>query len=501
MLDFVLEGVGNALSLNSLLANLMGTALGIIFGALPGLTAAMGVALLIPLTFGMPPIEAFSALLGMYCGAIYGGCITAILVGTPGTVSAAATMLEGPHLTARGESKKALEMATWASFFGGTFSAVVLVTVAPLLASLAMSFGAPEYFAIAIFGLCVVSSLSTGNMLKGMISACIGLFLSTVGLDPITGDLRNTFDNPNLFSGIALVPVLVGLFAMSQVIVTIEDVFRGKQLKSGAISKHGLTLGDIRDNIVNFLRSSIFGTIIGIVPATGVSAATFMAYGQAKQFSKHPERFGHGALDGIAATESSNNAVCGGALIPLLTLGVPGDIVTAIILGALMIQGLTPGPLLFVEHPVTVYGIFAAFVIANVLMLLLGLLSIRAANLIIAIPCGTLMPIVVTLCAMGGYAVNNNMFDLSIVAVFGILGYLMIKCNIPQPPLLLAMILAGIAETNFRRALQISQNDYSVFYTSPIAMVILAVSAFILIKPIVDSIRAAMRGENIAEEG
>lgn len=500
MFEPILEGLTNALSLGSILANLMGVALGIIFGALPGLTAAMGVALLIPLTFGMPAIEAFSALLGMYCGAIYGGCITAILVGTPGTVSAAATMLEGPSLTARGESRRALQMATWASFIGGMFSALVLVTVAPLLAKAAMSFGAPEYFAVAVFGLTVVSSLSTGNMLKGMISAFIGLFLATIGLDPITGDLRNTFDNPNLFSGLSLVPVLVGLFAMSQVIVTVEDVFRGVTLKGGNLSSKGLSLRDMKDNVVNFLRSSVIGTLIGIVPATGVSAATFMAYGEAKRFSKHPEMFGKGAIDGIAATESSNNAVCGGALIPLLTLGVPGDIVTAIILGALMIQGLTPGPLLFVEHPVTVYGIFAAFIIANVLMLILGLIAIRGSNKIIAIPSGVLMPIVVTLCAVGGYAVNNNMFDLLIVAIFGVVGYFMIKCDIPQPPMLLAMILAGIAETNFRRALSISQNDYSIFYTSPVAMCILAVSLFVLIKPIYDSIRAALRGENIAEE-
>lgn len=500
MFEPILEGLTNALSMGSIIANLMGVALGIIFGALPGLTAAMGVALLIPLTFGMPAIEAFSALLGMYCGAIYGGCITAILVGTPGTVSAAATMLEGPSLTARGESRRALQMATWASFIGGMFSALVLVTVAPLLAKAAMSFGAPEYFAVAVFGLTVVSSLSTGNMLKGMISAFIGLFLATIGLDPITGDLRNTFDNPNLFSGLSLVPVLVGLFAMSQVIVTVEDVFRGVTLKGGNLSSKGLSLRDMKDNVVNFLRSSVIGTLIGIVPATGVSAATFMAYGEAKRFSKHPEMFGKGAIDGIAATESSNNAVCGGALIPLLTLGVPGDIVTAIILGALMIQGLTPGPLLFVEHPVTVYGIFAAFIIANVLMLILGLIAIRGSNKIIAIPSGVLMPIVVTLCAVGGYAVNNNMFDLLIVAIFGVVGYFMIKCDIPQPPMLLAMILAGIAETNFRRALSISQNDYSIFYTSPVAMCILAVSLFVLIKPIYDSIRAALRGENIAEE-
>lgn len=501
MFEYVIEGIMNALSLSSLLANLMGTALGIIFGALPGLTAAMGVALLIPLTFGMPAIDAFSALLGMYCGAIYGGCITAILVGTPGTVSAAATMLEGPALTARGESKRALQMATWASFIGGIFSSLILCTVAPLLARAAMSFGAPEYFAVAVFGLTVVSSLSAGNMLKGMISACVGLFLATIGLDPITGDLRNTFDNPNLYTGLALVPVLVGLFAVSQVLVTVEDVFRGVTIKGGDVkSSKGLSLQDMKANLFNFIRSSCIGTFIGIVPATGVSAATFMAYGEAKRFSKHPEMFGKGAIDGIAATESSNNAVCGGALIPLLTLGVPGDIVTAIILGALMIQGLTPGPLLFVEHPVTVYGLFAAFIIANVFMLILGLTAIRGAGKIISIPSGVLMPIVITMCAVGGYAVNNNMFDLLIVAIFGVVGYLMIKCGIPQPPLLLAMILAGIAETNFRRALTISKNDYSIFYTSPVAMCILGVSLIVLLKPIYDSIRASLRGEEIAEE-
>ena len=501
MFESILQGLMDALSLSSLLANMMGTALGIIFGALPGLTAAMGVALLIPLTFGMPPIDAFSALLGMYCGAIYGGCITAILVGTPGTVSAAATMLEGPSMTARGEAMRALQMATWASFFGGIFSAIALVTVAPLLAKAAMSFSAPEYFAVAVFGLTVVSSLSAGNMLKGAISACLGLFFATIGLDPITGDLRNTFDNPNLFSGLALVPVLVGLFAVSQVLVTIEDVFRGVTLKSGDIrTSKRLSLKDLKDNAFNFIRSSCIGTVIGIIPATGVSTAAFMAYGEAKRFSKNPEMFGKGAVDGIAATESSNNAVCGGALIPLLTLGVPGDIVTAIILGALMIQGLTPGPLLFVEHPVTVYGILAAFIIANFFMLGLGLISIRGAGKIISIPGGVLMPIVITMCAVGGYAVNNNMFDLLIVAVFGVMGYLMLKCGIPQPPMLLAMILAGIAESNFRRALSISQNDYSIFYTSPVAMCIFAVSILVFLKPIYDSIRAARRGEDIAED-
>lgn len=495
MLTPILDGILSALSLNAILANLMGVVLGIIFGALPGLTAAMGVALLIPLTFGMPSVEAFSALLGMYCGAIYGGCITAILVGTPGTVSAAATMLEGPALTAKGESRKALDMATVASFIGGIFSALALVSVAPLLARAAMSFSAPEYFAVAVFGLTIVASLSQGQLVKGLISACLGLFFATIGLDPVTGDMRNTFDMPDLFNGLALVPVLVGLFAMSQVLNTVEDVIRGVQLKSGAISKQGLTLRDLTSNAFNFLRSSVIGTAIGIIPATGVSAATFFAYSEARRHSKTPQLFGKGCLEGIAATESSNNAVCGGALIPLLTLGVPGDIVTAIMLGALMIQGLTPGPLLFIEHPVTVYGIFAAFIIANVLMLVCGLAAVRGANKITAIPSGVLMPIVVTLCVIGGFAVNNSTFDLCIVAVFGVLGYLMLKCRFPLPPLLLAMILEPIAESNFRRALSISHNDYAIFYTSPVVCVMLGLSALVLIKSFYDEYRAAKKAE------
>lgn len=488
----IIDGIMNAISLQSLLANVMGVALGILFGALPGLTAAMGVALLIPLTFGMPPVEAFSALLGMYVGSIYGGCITAILVGTPGTVAAAATMLEGPALTARGQSRKALDMATVASFIGGTFSAIALVLMAPLLARAAMSFGAAEYFAVGVFGLTVVASLSSGHVLKGIIAALIGLFLATIGLDPVTGDMRNTFDNPNLFNGLALVPVLVGLFAMSQVLLTIEDVIRGITIEERSVSKEGLTRKELTSNIFNFVRSAVIGTGIGIIPATGVSAA-FLSYSEAKRTSKTPEMYGKGCLEGIAATESANNAVCGGALIPLLTLGVPGDIVTAIMLGALMIQGLTPGPLLFMENPITVYGIFTAFIIANFFMFGMGLIAVRGAGKIIAVPGNILMPIVVTLCVVGGYAVNNSYFDLLVVAVFGTVGYLMSKCEFPLPPLLLAMILEPIVESNFRRALAISQNDFSVFFTSPVSCIILLASIFVLLKPAITRLRASRR--------
>ena len=475
MLAEVLAGIQSSLTMGALIANITGTILGIIFGALPGLTATMGVALLIPITFGMPPVDAFAALLGMYCGAIYGGSISAIMVGTPGTVAAAATLLEGPKLTAKGQSRKALEMATYASFIGGIFSTIALVTIAPLLAIAAMKFGPAEYFSLAFFGLAIVTTLSSGSIVKGIISMCAGLFLSTIGIDPVSGDFRNTFDIPDLFSGLNLVPALVGLFAVSQALVSLEGVFCGKGnlVSAGSLSKEGITFAEMKSNFGNFMRSCSIGTFIGIIPATGASAAIFMAYAEAKRWSKTPELFGTGHLEGIAATESSNNAVTGGALVPLMTLGLPGDTITAIMLGALMIQGLVPGPLLFVEHATTVYGIFSALFLANVFMLIFGLIAIRMAGSLVKVPNAILMPIVLVLCAVGSYAVNNSFFDVSVMAILGIIGYLMVKLGFPQAPMLLGMILGPLAESNFRRALSISRDDLSIFVTHPISCVIL----------------------------
>ena len=479
-MDTFFSALAAACGFEALLANLLGVALGIVFGALPGLTAVMGVALLIPLTFGLPPVVAFSSLLGMYCGAIYAGSITAILVSTPGTAAAAATMLEGPRLTARGESLRALEMTTVASFIGGVFSCFILAGVAPQLARFALNFSAPEYFALGIFGLTIVATLSEGALLKGCIAACLGLLIAMVGMDPLTGNLRLTFDSANLINGVSLIPALVGLYALSQVFLTCEDVFRGKRLSAVNISRKGISLAEIWANRSALLRGSLIGTFIGIVPATGSGTASFAAYSEAKRNSRHPEAFGNGAIEGLAATESANNAVTGGALIPLLTLGIPGDVVTAVILGALMIQGMTPGPLLFQEQGALVYSIFISLLLANVFMLVLGMASVRVFSKIVSIPGGILMPLVTTLCVVGGYALNNSNFDLGVMAVFGILGWIMTKASIPLAPLLLAMILSGIIETNFRRALSISDNDYTVFLTRPVCAVFLCISLFIL---------------------
>ncbi len=484
----IITGIYNACTPYALLANASGVFLGIIFGSIPGLTASMGIALLIPLTFGLPPVDALAMLLGMYAGAIYGGSISAILLGTPGTVAAAATVLEGPHLTAQGQSRKALEMATFASFFGGICSAIFLVLCAPLLASIATSFGSAEYFALAVFALCIVSTLSSNNPLKGLAATFAGLYLSTIGIDPISGDFRNTFNNHNLFSGLSLVPILVGLFAISQVLISIESIFAGKNktLSQKEVSNKGLSFKEIYSNKLNLIRSSLIGIIMGVIPATGPTAAAFIAYAESKRHAKKPELYGKGSLEAIAATESANNGATGGALIPMLTLGVPGDVLTAIMLGALLMQGLAPGPLLFEQHKSTVMGIFAAFFIANFLILAFGYLAIRFMGKVVTLPTAILMPIVLILCTIGSYSVNHSSFDLIIMFVFGIVGFGMLKLNVPQAPLLLALVLAPLAESNFRRTLTISRNDFSVFFTSPIACVILIISAFILLKSLRD---------------
>ena len=386
MIDYIL----NDLSLTAIFANILSVSLGILFGILPGLTATMGVALLIPLTFGLPADVAFSALLGMYLGAIYSGSITAILISTPGTPAAAATLLEGPALAAKGLSGKAITMTTVASFIGGIFSCIVLIVVAPQLARVALSFGPPEYFAIGLFGLGIVATLSSNVLFKGLIACALGILIATIGLDPVTGSIREHFGYTELLGGVGITPALVGLFAISHVLIRLESkgaVDSTKQnLSKSKEQSSRLTLKDLVSNAFNFIRSSSIGTIIGIIPATGSGTASYVAYNEARRFSKHKEKFGTGHMPGLAATESANNAVTGGALIPLLTLGIPGDVVTAVLLGGIMLQGVTPGPLLFSTNPEIVNLIYVLLIISNVFMLIIGLLLARTFAKIIRIP-------------------------------------------------------------------------------------------------------------------
>lgn len=476
----MIEGLLFALAPLAILANLLGVALGIVFGALPGLTATMGLALIVPLTFGIPPVVAFSALLGVYVGAVYAGSITATLIGTPGTAAAAATLMEGPALAKKGESKKALTMTTVASSIGGIFSCIVLIFISPQLAKVALSFGPPEYFALALFGLSIVAGVSGDSLLKGVIAGLMGLLIATIGMDPVTGTNRFTFGIPDLLNGIDVVPALVGLFAISEILTRLEN--RDKTIKESIkTSNVGLKVNEISRNWFNLLRSSSIGTFIGIIPATGSGVAAFVAYNEAKRASKEPGKYGEGNIDGLAATESANSAVTGGALVPLLTLGIPGDVITAVLLGALMIQGYSPGPTLFTDSGSFIYGIFAALIIANVFMLILGLGASSLFPKLLKIPENILMPSIVVLCLLGSYAVSNSPFDVLVMLSFGILGYIMLKAGLPLAPMLLAIILAPIVETNFRRSMIISENDFSIFFTRPIALVVLIITLLVMV--------------------
>lgn len=476
----VLEGMLFALAPLAILANLLGVTLGIVFGALPGLTATMGLALIVPLTFGIPPVVAFSALLGVYVGAVYAGSITATLIGTPGTAAAAATLLEGPALTKKGESKKALTMTTVASFIGGIFSSVALILISPQLAKVALSFGPPEYFALALFGVTIVAGVSGNSLLKGVIAGLMGLFIATIGMDPITGTTRFTFDMPELLNGVDVIPALVGLFAISEILIRLET--KGDNIvDSIKTSTIGLKFSDVRKNWFNLLRSSSIGTFIGIIPATGSGVAAFVAYNEAKRVTKEPEKYGKGNIDGLAATESANSAVTGGALVPLLTLGIPGDVITAVLLGALMIQGYSPGPTLFTEDTSLIYGIFTALIVANIFMLILGLVASKLFPKLLKIPEEILMPIIAVFCVLGAYSISNSSFDVVVMLTFGLLGYTMLKVGLPLAPMLLALILAPIIEKNFRRAMVISENDFSIFVTRPVSLVILIITLIVFI--------------------
>ncbi|MCL1940630.1 MAG: tripartite tricarboxylate transporter permease, partial [Synergistaceae bacterium] len=423
-------------------------------------------------------------LLGIYAGGTYGGSITAILIRTPGTISAAATVLDGYPMAQQGRAAEALSIAAIASFIGGIFSCVILIILAPRLARVALLFGPAEYFSIGVFGLSIVASLSTDNFIKGFIAAALGLLIATIGMDPITGSIRLTFGNRDMMGGIEFIPVLIGLFAISEVILKLEGIFRDKVVKNiASVSGRLASLKIWKANIFNIVRSSVIGVIIGIIPATGAGTACWIAYNEAKRTSKNKELFGKGAPEGVIAPEAANNAVTGGALVPLLTLGVPGDVVTAVILGAFMIHGLSPGPELFRQHAHIVTGIYAMLILANIFMLIIGLTGIRVFTKILKIPTNILMPLVFVICLVGAYASNLSIFNMQVALLFGVIGYIFNKANFPVAPVLLGIILEPIVESNFRRAIIKSHGSFDIFL-QPISLVFLLISLSAFLFPI-----------------
>lgn len=489
ILQQLINGAMVALQATNILVVFLGTVLGISVGALPGLTATMGVGLLIPVTFGMDPVTGLLLLAGVYCGAIYGGSISAILLNTPGTPSSAATTFDGYKMTKNGEAGKALATSTISSFIGGIISAACLILIAPPLGRVALKFGPAEYFAVAVFGLTIICSLTSKSLPKGLISGLIGLLISTIGMDPVTGFPRFTFGKMELLEGVFIIPALIGLFSMSQVLILTETVIKDTQSegKKTISDKIWLSFKEFKSMLVTIIKSSFIGTFIGIIPGAGGDIASFMGYNEAKRFSKNKEKFGTGYPEGVAASEAANNAVTGGSLVPLLTLGVPGNSVTAVLLGGLMIQGLTPGPEMFTKHSEITYAFLMGLILANVAMLILGLGGAKVFVKVLNIPNSILIPIIFCLSVIGPFALRNSMFDVFLMFLFGILGYLMRKAKFQPAPVILGMILGPMAERNFRRVLLINQGGVLFILTKPIALFLIILSIISIAVPIIQN--------------
>ena len=467
-MDMIVEIFTTSLTPMVFLYMLIGVISGICIGALPGLTATMGVALLLPMTFGMEAAQGILMLLGIYVGAIYGGSISAVLLHTPGTPASAATAIEGYKLSQRGEAGRALGVATLGSYIGGVVSVILLVTISPQLAKLALEFSSAEFFLLAVFGLCIIGSISGDNVEKGLMCGCLGILVATIGIDSVTSYIRFCPEgNYNFMGGISYIPIMIGLFAMSQAFENIEDIF--------AEEKEQIKVTNIlpkKEDLKALLRISpitgLIGTMIGIIPGAGADIGAFVGYNVAQGMSKEPEKFGNGSIEGICGPEGGNNGVTGGALIPMLTLGVPGDAVTAIMIGALTIQGLTPGPMLFETNKVLVYTIFIGMFIANTLMCICGFAGIRVFSKVLSVPKVILTPIIFALCIIGSFAMKNSLFDVWVMLIAGVVGYFMSKAKVPTSPAILGLILGPMAEKNFRTALLKSGGDPTVFFSTVI---------------------------------
>ncbi len=478
------QGFLNALTLVNILAMAGSVAIGIVIGCLPGLSAAMGVALLLPMTFTMDASTGLIVLGGIYCGAIFGGSISAILIHTPGTPASAATAIEGYELTLKGEAGRALGVACFSSFCGGLLSCISLYFFAPLLAQLAMKFGSPENFWLSIFGLTIIAGVASHSMLKGLISGALGLLISTIGMDPIEGVWRFTFGQMALYDGVNTTCALIGLFSMSQVLVLAEQKIKQRARATKVKDKIGVSLADLKLITPTIIRSWLIGNVIGILPGAGASIACFMGYNEAYRFSKHKDDFGHGAIEGVAGSEAANNAVTGGSLIPMLTLGIPGESVTAVLMGGLIIQGLQPGPELFTRYADMTYTFFAGFVFIQFFMLAIGLLGCKGFAQIARLSDAILIPAVTVLCMVGSFAIRNNLTDVVIMMIFGVLGYFVRKFDLNPAAIVLALILGPIGEKGLRRSLLLSNGNPAILFSTPVCWVLIALSVISIFSPI-----------------
>jgi putative tricarboxylic transport membrane protein len=473
MFENIIGGFALLAHWNNVLAIVGGSVVGYVVGALPGLSATMGIALCLPFTFYLSPLTSLLFLTSLYGAAEYGGSITAVTLNIPGETAATPTTFDGYPLTKKGLPAKALGMSIVASFYAGIVSTFALILTAIPLASLALSFGPPEYFALGLFGLTAVAALSGKSWVKGCIAVLFGLLINTIGIDEVSGTSRFIFTNL-LMEGLPLIPILIGLFAISEVLATMEELTQNLVVNriSGALP----TLKEYWGCHAAMIRGTIIGYLIGIIPGAGKAVASFIAYNEEKRASKHPELFGTGVLEGVAAPEAANNSVVSGALVPLLTLGIPGSAAAAVLIGAFTIQGLQPGPLLFVKQSELVYGLFAGLLAGNVVMLAMGLMGTQLWAMVLRVPKNILTPIVLAITLFACYAESNSLYSLWLALGFGVLGYTMRKYDFPVAPIVLAMVLGKMIEISFRRSFILSEGSFSIFFERPVTLLLFLVA-------------------------
>ena len=459
----------------------LGVFLGIIVGAIPGFSGTMLITLTLPLTFSMVDVDAMTLLVSMYVGSVSGGLVSATLLSMPGTPGAIMTTLDGYPMALRGEAARALAIGVTSSFVGGLVSWIFLYTLSPTLAIWGAKFGPWEVFSMAVMALALIASLSRGSLIRGLLAAMLGILASLPGMDPSSGMLRLTFGFNGLASGFGLVPVLLGIFVISQALKDVVNASTStNQLIRTDTGSLFVDLGFWVRQWFNLLRSSLIGTWIGLLPGVGASVGSIVSYTVAKNASKTPEKFGTGCEDGIVAAETANNATIGGALIPLVTLGIPGSTVDAILIGALLLHNLQPGPLLFVTNPGVIYTIIASCLVANVVMYAMMTVMSRRMAKLMAIPLPFLLPPILLCCLLGSLAIHNSLFDIWVAIGFGVLGYLMSLFSLPHGPFIIGFILAGLAESSLRTALMASGGSYSALLSRPVAMLFLAITAVML---------------------
>jgi putative tricarboxylic transport membrane protein len=456
-----------------------GSVIGLLFGTLPGLSSSMALAIFIPFTFGFDPYQGIAFLITIYVTSVFAGALAAILVNIPGTPSSISTAFDGYPMAQRGEAGRAVGIATVSSALGGLIGLVFLMVFSPAIVILARRFGSWEYVLLAVMGITMISYISKGSIIKGLLGGTFGLFIATIGEDPIIAYPRFTFNSAEFLGGINFVVILIGLFGMAEVFLQLERDVKLKPVQN--VSGFKRSIRDVFSHPGCLLRSSLIGTFIGAIPAAGPSIASIVSYSVAKQTSKTPEEFGKGSVEGILAAESSNNACVGGALIPMMTLGIPGDPMTAVLIGALMIHGLSPGPRLFSDNPVYVSSVYISYAIALIWVLINGLIGARWYAKILSVPRFLLLPMIMLLCMVGSYSLANNLFDVVLMVSFGALGYFLQKADISPAPIVLGVVLGPMFETNLRRSMILAQGDILPFATRPVALVIKAIIIYIVV--------------------